>query len=266
MDKKPPLDPSLYIPIIIGVGSICGIVLVLLGLRLSAAQGGIQTVVSDTPVKFQYLGTEPGIALPTGIPSLETEESPTLPETPTEIFFPPPTEILSPPPTVTPALTTITQALTTTPISLATDTPVTRTVTAQPLGITYDDADSRIAYTGNWIGQSGVNGTYKNTLHISSTIGDALQLIFYGQKLQLAYQAGPSLGTIAIRLDSTDFVLDQSSPETRFSQWESPVLTFANHTITITHISGGSVNIDSLAVIDLATPTASQTATPTPTQ
>jgi hypothetical protein len=261
MDKKTPLDPSLFLPISIGVFSICGIVLVLLGLRLSAAQGGVPTLITDTPVKFQYLATEPVVALSTEsaypeLPAFEGEESPTLPETPTGIF--------SPPPTVTQALTTITQALTTTPISLATNTPVTSTVTTQPLGVTYDDADSRITYTGNWIGQSGVNGTYKNTLHISSTIGDALQLIFYGQKLQLAYQAGPSLGTVSIRLDSTDFVLDQSSPETRFSQWESPVLTVANHTVTITHISGGSVNIDSLAIIDLSTPT--PTATPTPTQ
>jgi hypothetical protein len=132
------------------------------------------------------------------------------------------------------------------------------------VGITYDDADPRISYTGTWIGQSGVSGTYKNTLHISSTIGDALQLIYYGQKIQLTFQAGPSLGTVSIRLDSTDFILEQSAPDTHFSQWESPVLTLANHTITITHISGGSVNIDSLAIIDLSTPTPTATPTPTP--
>jgi hypothetical protein len=153
-----------------------------------------------------------------------------------------------------------------TPILPTTEAPIIRTVTAQPLGATYDDVDSALAYTGSWIPQNGVNGVYKNTLHISSTIGDAVQLVFYGQLIQLTYQAGPSLGTIAIKLDTKDFVLDQSASETTSSVWESPMQTLVNHTITITHISGGSVNIDSLVVIDIstATPTATATATPTP--
>ena len=257
MDKKPALDASLFIPLIIGACSICGIVLVMLGLRLSAGRGTVQTVPTGTPIKFQYLSTEPGVAQPTEAPPATevsiTEESPTI-TVPTEIFLPPPTDINSPTSKSPPA----------TAILLITNTPVTRTAATPPLGATYDDADSRFTYTGNWAAQSGVNGAYKNTLHISSTIGDAVQLVFYGQKLQLTYQAGPSLGMVAIKLDSSDTALDQSAVDTRHSEWESPVLSLANHTITITHISGGSINIDSVVIVDISTATPSATATPTP--
>jgi len=250
MDKKPTLDASLFIPLFIGACSICGILLVLLGLRLSAGRGTIQTVPTNTPVKFQYLSTEPGIAQPTEAPPATEaptmEEIPT-PEVPTEIFLPSPS---------------ITKPSASTPVLLPTNTLITRTSTAQPLGVTYDDADAIFTYTGNWIAQSGVNGAYKKTLHISSTIGDAVQLVFYGQKLQLTYQAGPSLGMVAIKLDSTDSVLDQSAVETRHGEWESPVLSLANHTITITHISGGSINIDSVVIVDISTATPSPTRTP----
>ena len=249
MDRKPPVDPSFFIPIFIAGCSVFGIVLVLLGLRLSAAQGNIQTIITNTPVRFQYLGTEPVAAPP-------TDSSPTDEETPTEIF------LLSP--TATQPI--LTQPFATTPALPATNVPVTSTstVTTPAQGTTYDDEDPRLVYTGNWIGQTGVSGTYKNTLHISSTIGDAVQLIFFGQKIQLVYQTGPSLGTVAIRLDSSESVLEQSAADTGSSQWESPLIALANHTITITHISGGSVNIDSFVIIDLstATPTATPTQTP----
>ena len=254
MDKRPPLDPSLLAPIFVGVCSILGILLVLLGMRFSAARGSIPTVITSTPPRFQYLATEPGVAAPSEAPT--AEEAPTVAEVPTQ--FPELTAVLTFPATVTQASST------TTAILLATDTPSAGTITATlpSLDMTYDDADPKLNYAGNWISQSGVNNTYHSTLHISSTIGDAVQFIFFGQKMQLAYQAGPGLGTITIRLDSTDFVLDQVSTGTQSGVWESPVFTLANHTVTITHISGGSVNLDSLSVVDLSTPV--PTLTPTP--
>jgi len=222
--------------------------LVLLGLRLSAARSTIQTIPTPTFVQFQYIGTEPVIAQPTDTPP--TEVSVTV--SPTEIF-------LSPPPRAT--IPTVTEA---TSIVFLSNTPVTRTATTQPLGVTYDDVDPRFIYTGNWIAQSDVNGTYRNTLHISSTIGDAVQLLFFGQLIRVTYQSGPSLGTVAIKLDSNEYVVNQNVAETGYDEWESPVLPLVNHTLTITHISGGSVNIDSALIIDINTPT--PTATPTPTQ
>ena len=226
----------------------------LLGMRFSAARGAIPTVITSTPPRFQYLATEPGVAEPSEAATAE-EPSPAI-EAPTAFLEP--TEILT-------LSATVTQARTT-PLLVVTNTPSAGTITATlaSLDITYDDADPKLNYTGNWISQSDVNNAYHSTLHISSTIGDAVQIIFFGQKMQLAYQAGPGLGTITIRLDSTDFVLEQFSTETQSGVWESPVFTLANHTVTITHISGGSVNLDSLSVVDLSTPMPTATATPTP--
>jgi hypothetical protein len=89
-----------------------------------------------------------------------------------------------------------------------------------------------------------------------------VQLSFVGQKIRFTYQAGPSLGTVAIKLDGVDFSLEQSATDSVISAWESPVLVLSSHLVTITHISGGSINIDSIAVLDLSTPTPTLTATP----
>lgn len=247
MENKPAFDRSLLIPIFIGFASVMGICLVLIATRFSALRGAIQADETRTPVKYQYVATEPGIAIPTDAP------------TPTAFF-----ETETPEPTLVLFLPTITPTpLSTQPPPLRiTNTPATISPTPLALSIKYDDADFKFNYTGDWIGQSGVNGTSQNTLHVSNTIGDSVQLSFVGQKVQIAYQAAPSLGTIAIRLDSVDFTVDQSSSEISIEIWESPVLTLSSHTITITHISGGSINLDEVAVIDISTPT--PTLTPTP--
>jgi len=249
MDNKPPVDRSLIIPILISAFSVAGICLVLLALRLSAAPANAQPTLTNTPMKFQYLGTEPGIVFPTeaSTPTPMDTQPPVAP-TPTQ-------EIILPTPTATRRATRVP------PVVAAT---ATATATVVQIGGVYDDADFRLAYTGNWIAQSGVSNTFKNTLHISSTIGDSVLLSFVGQKIRLVFQAGPSLGTIALRLDSVDFTLDQSATQTIASQWESPTLSLSSHSLTITHISGGSINVDSLVVVDLgtATPTVTPTATP----
>jgi hypothetical protein len=251
MDNKPAFDRSVFIPILLGFASVLGICLVLFAARLGAARGTVQSGNTATPLKFQYLATEPGIALPTDAPPatriLETDTP-----APTPLFLPP---------TLTP-----TRVSTRDNPPRITNTPATVTPTPLALSITYDDADFKFNYAGNWIGQSGVNGTYQKTLHVSSTIGNSVQLSFVGQKIRIAYQAGPGLGTIAIRLDSVDFTLDQSDPETLIGEWESPVLVLSSHSVTITHISGGAINLDSIAVLDIATPTPSLTPTTTTLQ
>ena len=243
MDNNPPFDRSIFIPIVIGLLSVFGICLILVAGRLNAAPGAVQSSETATPLKYQYLGTEPAIVFPTEAP---TDTPPPETDVPAvDVFIP--TLVL---PSVTP------RVISTRPTSTKSiSTPVTLTSTPQSLNVTYDDADFKFLYTGNWIGQSGVTGPYLNTLHISITIGDAVQLSFVGQKIRLAYQAGPSLGAIALKLDGVDYALDQSSAETAINEWESPVLVLSSHSVIITHVSGGSINIDSISVIDLATPT-----------
>ena len=241
MDNKPALDRSFLIPIFIGFISVVGICLVLFAARLGASRGTVQTSETATPLKYQYLATEPGIAVPTDAPP----GTATLAEIPTlEIIDLPPTLF----PTDVPTLVVVPNATK----ALVTTSP---SPTALVLGVKYDDADFKFNYIGTWIGQSGVSDAYQNTLHVSNTIGDSVQLSFVGQKILFAYQAGPSLGSVAIKLDGVDFSFDQFAPETLASEWESPILSLSSHSVTITHIAGGSINLDSIAVIDLATPT-----------
>ena len=248
MDNRPALDRSFFIPIIIGFISVLGICLVLFAARLGASRGTAQTSETATPLKYQYLATEPGIALPTDAPPGTA--------TATEIAT---LEIIDLPPALFP---TDVPTLVVVPNVTRSPVTVTATPTVLVLGVKYDDADFKFNYTGNWIGQSGVSNAYQNTLHVSNTIGDSVQLSFVGQKIRIAYEAGPSLGTIAIKLDSVDFSLDQFAPATLESEWESPVLTLSSHSVTITHIAGGSINLDSITVVDISTPT--PTTTPTP--
>jgi hypothetical protein len=245
MDNKSSFDRSIFIPITIGVIAVSGICLVLIATRLSASRVDIQSGKTNTPVKYQYLGTEPGIVFPTEAPS---------PTSALETFIPTPDYF---PPTLTSTIVSgvVTRTNATSSLASPTSTPLV-------LNVTYDDIDFKFNYTGNWIGQSDVLDTFQNTLHISNTIGNSVQLSFVGQKIRIAYQAGPSLGAIAIRLDSVDFTLDQSAPETLIIAWESPVLVLSSHSVTITHISGGSINIDSIAVLDISTPTPTLTVTP----
>jgi hypothetical protein len=254
MDNKTSFDRSLLIPIFIGFFSVLGICLVLFAARLGAARGNVQSNDTATPIKYQYLATEPGVVFPTEAAS-PTESLPVTIIPTQKIFLP--TLSLS-----TATLPVISTAPIQTNQTKSINTAVSITPTYQSLNATYDDADFKLLYTGNWTSQSGVSDTYQNTLHVSSTIGDSVQLSFVGQNIHLTYQAGPSLGAIAIKLDTQDYVLDQASATTDHIEWESPVLVLSSHTITITHISGGSVNIDSFSVIDLSTPTPTPTVTP----
>src|SRR5260221_1056561 len=197
MDNKTSLDRSLLIPIFIGFFSVLGICLVLFAARLGAARGNVQSNDTATPIKYQYLATEPGVVFPTEAAS------------PTESL---PVTIISTQKIILPTLSLSTATLpviSTAPIQTKPiNTAVSITPTYQSLNATYDDADFKLLYTGNWISQSGVSDTYHNTLHVSNTIGDSVQLSFVGQNIHLTYQAGPSLGAIAIKLDTNDYVLD----------------------------------------------------------
>jgi len=256
MDNQPPLDRSILIPLLLGGFSIVGIIVVLLVGRALSSPAEVVVTPSATSFQFLYLGTEPAISTPL----LEESEIP-LTEEPIEEpgDEPPPFAtpiILSPPGTVnTPS---VGGQPTSTPVRQVTSTPSTP-VTAN----TYDDADSRLTYTGNWIPQANVNGAYQNTLHVSDTAGNSLSFNFVGQEIQLYYQAGASLGTINILFDNETLPITVSQSQTS-GVWTYLLDTGGDHTVTIRHASGGSVNIDRL-VIPAATPTPTRTPTLTPT-
>jgi len=130
---------------------------------------------------------------------------------------------------------------------------------------TYDDTDSRLAYSSGWVSQTGVSGAYQGTLHISNANGNNVTFTFTGQEIHLFYQAGPSLGSITITVDGLGGpAISQAQSQTQIKEWQPDnLLTVGTHSIIIAHSAGGSINIDSLVVPG---PTATPTRTPTPNQ
>lgn len=257
MAERPTFDRSLFIPVAIGGLSLLGICAILIGLRLSAARASATVLPTSTPPRFQYLATEPGVVEPTlantPTPDLSTDTpAPALPEVlPTSTFVFIETQ---------PAQSTVT------PPVFVLGSPTATGAAPQTIGVTYDDVDISLLYTGDWLAQSGVADANQKTLHVSNTIGNSVELVFFGQKVRFIYQAGTGLGQVALRLDTLDFALDQTATQASLGIWESPVLPLGNHTLTITHISGGAINVDSFVVVDLATPTVTITPTVTATR
>ena len=251
MDKKPSLDRELIWPILLGGLSLIGIGVVFVLGRMSGAREALPADNTATPFRFAYLGTEPGLSTltpevtDTPVPTVtELVLPPVSFETPTEVILLPTGQPLRPSPTPT-ASATIASVLS-----------------------KFDDTYSQILYNGEWVSQTNVTDTYQNTLHISFTVGNSASFTFVGEQVILSFQSGPSLGRISITLDGFPFEVDQSSGSTQLVDWQSAILVRGTHTIMITHLSGGSVNIDSITIPDVSTPTPtltpSATLTPTP--
>ena len=252
MDKKPSFDLSLIIPILIGFFSVSGICLVLLLSRITASRANV--IVPDTATPFQYLflGTEPAIS--TSEPDPDSEATVKVTKTPLELSSPVSTEDTL---TDEPVATTST-------VILFTRTPTPTSASTSPLNPgTYDEGDSHLVYTGDWIAQNGVLGVYQTTLHVSNTLGNKITFRFIGQQTRLFYQSGPSLGTIRIIIDGLQIDLDQSEDTTVVKEWASALLINGTHTVVITHQSGGSINLDYVVVPDTLI-TSTPTLTPTP--
>jgi hypothetical protein len=156
-----------------------------------------------------------------------------------------------------------------TPTRTITPTRTPTSASGPPLNPgTYDDTDSRLLYTGNWSSQDNVAGAEQNSLHVSTTLGNSVTFRFIGNQIRIFYQPGGSLGQLAILVDGQtpdNSPLNQSNTSARELLIDD--LTNGTHTIVLTHLSGGSVNIDQIIIPDVATtptPTSTATATSTP--
>jgi hypothetical protein len=259
MDNQPSFDRGILIPILIGGFSVVGIIAVLLIGRSLNSPAAVAVSPSSTPFQSIFLGTEPYITTP--LAEFSEISSPT--EEATPAFIAPTSPSAS-----TPLILTQPNMTNTTGAVFRTNTPggpLTSTVTSSTAvtSVIYDDTDSRLAYSGNWVSQTNVTGAHEGTLHISNTIGDFVTFTFTGQEIHLYYQAGPSLGTVTLTIDGVGPPpLDQSQNETQIKEWVSNTLSQGTHSIIITHYGGGSVNIDSL-IVPASTPASNRTATPT---
>jgi hypothetical protein len=237
------------IPIFIGGFSVVGIVVVLLIGRSLNSPPEVPVTPSATRFPYLFLGTEPVITTPL----IEESEIP-LPEGPTEE------------PGVTEAPVTPTLPARPTPIILATpttgaqqtNTPPPPTVTSAsgpPLNPgTYDDVDSRLVYSG-W------NATnFGGTLHVSNTPGSTISFRFIGRQLRLIYQGGSTLGRIQIAITSSNGnVATETVDQSSGNEWASVPFANGTYAVSITHLSGGSVNLDQVIIREPAN-------TPTPTR
>jgi hypothetical protein len=268
MDNQPTFDRGILLPIIFGGFSIIGIIVVLLVGRSLNSPPPVSASPSATQFQYIYLGTEPAITtplteesvipLPTAAPVEQTVEvtpnlaSPTLAGVPTLI-------ILTKPNTTSTA----------TGIVLRTNTPsppasTTATLSTPLAADTYDDTDTRLAYSSGWTNQTGVSDAYQGTLHISNANGNSVTFTFTSLEIYLYYQAGPSLGSMTITIDGLGGpAVSQAQSQTQIKDWYSGLLSAGTHSIVITHSGGGSINIDKLVVpVPTVTPTRTPTATP----
>jgi len=250
MDKKPLFDRELIWPILFGGLSVIGIGVVFLLGRLSDARDALPPADTATPFRFAYLGTEPGLS------TLTPENTDTPVPTMTELAF-------------EPIMTTVVSSTATFQFSTGQPSQPSQTPTASPTIASVlskiDDTYFQLLYNGDWVAQSNVTDTFQNTLHISFTVGNDVSFTFVGEQVIVSFQSGPSLGSISITLDGLQFDVNQSSGATQLVNWQSAILIRGTHTIVIKHISGGSVNLDSIIIPDISTPTPTATVTLTPT-
>jgi cytoskeletal protein RodZ len=273
MDNQPTLDRGILLPILLGGFSILGIIVVLLIGRSLNSPPPVSASPSATAFQYIYLGTEPaittplteesGIPFPTEAPVDATPSAFLSPTSPSSLASPASPSVSTPiiltKPNTTRTSTSVVQR-TSTPIGPATSTA---TLSTPVSANTYDDTDSRLAYSSGWVSQTGVSGAYQGTLHISNANGNNVTFTFTGQEIHLFYQAGPSLGSITITVDGLGGpAISQAQNQTQIKEWEPDnLLAVGTHLIVITHSAGGSINIDSLVV---PAPTATPTRTPTP--
>ncbi len=248
MDNQPSFDPSLRVPALIGVFSVLGIIIVLFIGRLTALRAPVSVTETQTPFKYIYLGTEPGIS---------TEPLPEESATATPAEEPPPAPTENLPVILTPILLTPDLPL---PTTLSTPT----SASTPPLNAgTYDDIDYRLVYSGEWTNQTDVSGAYQGTLHVSNIIttpGNSVVFRYIGLDARLFFQTGASLGVVQITLDGKQSELDQSNTS---NEWLITADKVGTHTVTITHVRGGSVNLDFVIIPLGITPSPSPTSTGT---
>lgn len=262
-EKKPSLDFSILVPGALGILSILGIAVIFFVVRADSMRPTGEPVSTATSFRFVYLGTEPSLSTLTPAP------------TPSPIFIEPPTATEKPdtdqPPfgTQIPDFPGFPTSAPTNP-SFLTSAPTNPAFPTQPAARTstptasetipavlskFDDTYNQILYDGEWTSQTNVTGAYQNTLHISFTVQNYAYFTFVGQQVIVGFQGGPSLGTILIDLDGVEFQVSQASAQTQLVEWRSPVLVMGTHELIIEHLSGGSVNLDSITIPDLRTPT-----------
>ncbi|HAV78689.1 MAG TPA: hypothetical protein DCX53_15175 [Anaerolineae bacterium] len=124
--------------------------------------------------------------------------------------------------------------------------PVTTLDETTILAGKYDDTDARLDYTGDWVSELFVSGAFKETLYISPEIGDSMTFTFFGKQLILGYKSDTGFGTLTIKIDNSEYSLNQLTG----SEWVSVQLSQGVHSVTVLHKDGDFVSIDYINIIE----------------
>jgi hypothetical protein len=136
---------------------------------------------------------------------------------------------------------------------------ITGSTETADIGVVEDNQFINIAYQGYW---KTVPDTAGNSITSSDKKGDKAKVTFVGQRLTLIYWQGASSGKMRIEIDGVPtakggvakYDLDQKGSPSQ-QQWQIADLGPGMHSITMTNIGGGAVNIDSLLIADARTNT-----------
>ena len=226
------IDLGFLIPIGIGFLSLAG-----LGLLFLITQGdtpGTAPSATHTATSFKYFFLGTGTHTPKPTLKAGATTATFTGETSDDTAFISPTLELTP---STP------DTLRSNPASTLTITPTAE----QDLSFTagkYDDTDERIVYDGDWVNDL-LDTAYEETLFFSTLVGDTASFTFTGKQLQIGYLEEPTLGTITVTIDGTDYPFDQSTG----TELSSPELPPGTHSALLTHKSGDLILLDYIVII-----------------
>ena len=135
-------------------------------------------------------------------------------------------------------------------VTIHADTTVTATFTQGPQNTIYDDADAAWTYTGDWSSMASV-GSYADTLHYSTTIGNEAQVSFTSRQIKLIYLASPISGSVGVYLDGVKVtsINQYSSFWDMQKTWTSDLLPAGNHTVLVVQESGSFTTLDGITVM-----------------
>jgi hypothetical protein len=247
MNIRKLFDPGIVFSILLSMLSLFGICVVLGVWLYNNERIPVQASETETPFQYVYLGTEPSVL------TLTPEMTDTPIFTPTSA--PSPLVISSPTKLVSPVSTLARTAISPATATLARTATPSATATSSSILSQFDDTYFELLYDGDWTTLSDVTGAYQDTLHISYTVGNSVLFTFVGEKVDIVYQTGPSLGQISINLDGFVAEVSEASNQTQFQKWESAPLVRVTHELLIEHLSGGSVNLDSIIIPNVSTQT-----------
>jgi murein DD-endopeptidase MepM/ murein hydrolase activator NlpD len=131
--------------------------------------------------------------------------------------------------------------------------PATGNPVPLPISLgTFDDADSHLSYSGSWMTDQS-SGSYLQTRHYSNTAGNTVSFNFEGQKLSLLYSVGPSRGLMEVKIDGVlTATINQSASQAAFQKrWDSLALEAGTHSVTLKHLSGGTIDLDALVIANV---------------